>query len=184
MEAVSALLNRVSSPRLSGTVPEWLLSEMIAAASRAPDHGQLQPYRFLWIEGEGLSALGELMVAAKQQTEPNVSAETLEKLRLKPLRAPMIIVGIASPQPHPKVPEQEQIITAGIALQQMSALAYARGYGAMWRTGNIAYSPVIADGLGLSEHESVIGFLYLGEIEGRLKTPVPPKSALLKAWPG
>jgi nitroreductase len=75
-------------------------------------------------------------------------------------------------------------LTAGIALQQMSSLAYARGYGAMWRTGDIAYSKEVSRGLGLSEDESIVGFLYLGEIEGRLKTPsMTDPEDLLRSWP-
>ena len=184
MEATDAILNRVSSPRLTGEVPDWLVKEMVAAARRAPDHAQLRPYRFLCIEGDGRGVLGDLMVKARQAADPDVSSDSLEKLRLKPFRAPMIIVGIAAPKPHPKVPEIEQLLTAGIALQQMSSLAYARGYGAMWRTGVIAYSKEVARGLGLSEDESIVGFLYLGEIEGRLKTPsMTDPEDLLRSWP-
>ena len=107
MEAVEALLNRVSSPRLTGSVPASLLADMLQAAQRAPDHAQLAPYRFLAITGEGRSAFGELMVAARLAEAPDTDAATLAKLRLKPLRAPLIIAGIASPRPHPKVPEIE-----------------------------------------------------------------------------
>ena len=140
MEAVDALLSRVSAPRLTGAVPASLLADMVQAAQRAPDHAQLAPYRFLVVTGEGRSALGELMVAARLAVAPDTDVAMLDKLRLKPLRAPMIIVGIASPTPHPKVPEIEQLLTAGIALQNMSSMAWAKGFGAIWRTGDLAYN--------------------------------------------
>jgi len=157
---------------------------MLQAAQRAPDHAQLAPYRFLVITGEGRAALGALMVAARLAAAPDTDAATLAKLRLKPLRAPMMIIGIASPTPHPKVPEIEQLLTAGIALQNMSSMAWARGFGAIWRTGDLAYNHQVQAGLGLAEHEQVTGFLYVGEVEGRLKTPskVPP-NGLLAHWP-
>ena len=184
MEAVEALLSRVSAPRLTGTVPDSLLADMLQAAQRAPDHAQLAPYRFLVITGEGRAALGALMVAARLAAAPDTDAATLAKLRLKPLRAPMMIIGIAAPTPHPKVPEIEQLLTAGIALQNMSSMAWARGFGAIWRTGDLAYNHHVQAGLGLAEHEQVTGFLYVGEVEGRLKTPsnVPP-NGLLAHWP-
>ena len=184
VDAVDALVNRVSSPRLAGSVPADVLHEMVLAAARAPDHAQLKPYRFLAISGAGLDALGELMVAARLESEPGLAPEAIEKLRSKPSRAPLIIVGIASPQSHPKVPEIEQLLTAGIALQNMSSLATARGYGAMWRTGDMAYHLTVHRGLGLDTHEQIVGFLYVGEIEGRLKTvqPVLPET-LVSVWP-
>lgn len=184
MEAVDALLSRVSAPRLTGAVPASLLADMVQAAQRAPDHAQLAPYRFLVVTGAGRSALGELMVAARLAVAPDTDAATLDKLRLKPLRAPMIIVGIASPTPHPKVPEIEQLLTAGIALQNMSSMAWAKGFGAIWRTGDLAYNRTLQAGLGLADHEQITGFLYLGQVEGRLKTPSQSSPVdLLGYWP-
>ena len=184
MEAVDALLTRVSAPRLTGSVPDSLLDDMLQAAHRAPDHAQLTPDRFLAVTGAGRAALGELMVAAKLAVVPDANAATLDKLRLKPLRAPMIIIGIASPTPHPKVPEVEQLLTAGIALQNMSAMAWAKGFGAIWRTGDLAYSKPLQAGLGLAVQEQIVGFLYIGEVDGRLKTPSTSISEnRLTHWP-
>ncbi len=184
VDAVQALMSRVSSPRLTGSVPAEVIHDMVLAAARAPDHAQLKPYRFLAISGPGLDALGDLMVAARLESEPDLESAAIEKLRSKPSRAPLIIVGIASPQVHPKVPEVEQLLTAGIALQNMSSLATARGYGAMWRTGDLAYHSMVHQGLGLDSHEQIVGFLYVGEIEGRLKAvqPVLPET-LIAVWP-
>ena len=184
VDAVTALKSRVSSPRLTGAIPADLICDMILAAGRAPDHAQLKPYRFLNISGAGLDALGDLMVSARLESEPGLEADAIEKLRKKPHRAPMIIVGIASPQSHPKVPEVEQLLTAGIALQNMSSMASARGYGAMWRTGSLAYHPSIHRGLGLEPHEQIVGFLYVGEVEGRLKSVQALQlDALMALWP-
>ena len=52
MQALDALLNRVSVPRLIDPAPTAEQREVLfAAATRAPDHGHLQPYRFLTVEG-------------------------------------------------------------------------------------------------------------------------------------
>ena len=184
MEAVDALLSRVSAPRLTGAVPASLLADMVQAAQRAPDHAQLTPYRFLAVTDAGRTALGSLMVAARLAVAPDTDVATLDKLSRKPLRAPMIVIGIASPTPHPKVPENEQLLTAGIALQNMSSMAWAKGFGAIWRTGDLAYNGHLRAGLGLASHEQITGFLYIGEVEGRLKTPsqsIPDN--LVALWP-
>ena len=53
MEALDVLLNRVSVPRLVEPAPDAAQREILfSAALRAPDHGQLRPYRFLTVEGD------------------------------------------------------------------------------------------------------------------------------------
>ena len=44
------------------------------------------------------------------------------------------------------------------------------GLGAMWRTGQMAYEPLVNSGLGLKESDKIVGFIYVGEIEGRQKS--------------
>ena len=67
MEALDALLNRVSVPRLVEPAPSAAQREaLFAAALRAPDHGQLRPWRFLTVEGAAREQLGELLVEAVQ----------------------------------------------------------------------------------------------------------------------
>jgi nitroreductase len=70
---------------------------------------------------------------------------------------------------HPKVPEIEQILSAGAMAQNLMLAAHALGYGSMWRTGSMTYDQVVAKGLGLVPNEKMIGFLYVGEIEGNQK---------------
>ena len=160
MEAIDALHNRISINRLQAPAPQGVVLENIQkAALRAADHGRLRPWRFLMIEGQGLDALGNLFVTAKG-FEPD-SAEA-EKLAKKPHRAPMIMVAIAKQIEHPKVPFIEQTISAGAAVQNMLNAAFAQGVGAIWRSGELAFNPAVAEGLGLDANEQIVGFLYLG----------------------
>ncbi len=122
------------------------------------------------IEGEGRDRLGALFAQAKLTAHPDESAEALAKLRGKPLRAPVIIVVAAKITEHPKVPEMEQILSAGAVAQNMLVAAHALGYGAMWRTGEMTFNQVVGEGLGLDERDQIVGFLYVGEIEGRQKS--------------
>lgn len=170
LDALEALQTRNSAARLTGSVSEEALSEMIKAGLRAPDHAQLRPWRIVVIEGEGRDRLGALFAQAKLTANPDESAEALAKLRGKPLRAPMIIVVAAKITEHPKVPEIEQILSAGAVAQNMLVAAHALGYGAMWRTGEMTFNRVVGEGLGLDERDQIVGFLYVGEIEGRQKS--------------
>ena len=67
------------------------------------------------------------------------------------------------------MPEIEQILSAGAMAQNLMLAAHALGYGSMWRTGSMTYDRVVAKGLGLEPNEKMIGFLYMGEIQGNKK---------------
>lgn len=163
MEALDLLLSRVSVPRLIEPAPDAEQREILfSAALRAPDHGQLRPFRFLTIEGAARERMGALLAEALQQGGGEIEEKALDKARNGPLRAPLVVVVIAKLQDHYKVPKSEQLITAGCAAHGVLLAAYALGIGAVWRTGELSYSPHLAKGLGLQADEEVIAFLYLG----------------------
>ncbi|WP_026972476.1 NAD(P)H nitroreductase [Aliagarivorans marinus] len=158
MKALNLLLERHSCARLSAPAPEGAELETIwQAGLRAPDHGGLHPWRILHVSGEGLSKLSDIFAAAAEQNQGDI-----EKARQMPFRAPLITVVIASPKPHDKVPEIEQVLSAGCMVHAMQMAAFAQGYNGIWRTGPMAYDPIVKQKLGLAEHEHIVGFLYLG----------------------
>jgi len=185
MDALEALLNRVSVPRLREPAPDAAQRELLfRAALRAPDHGQLRPWRFLTIEGAGRERLGELFAQALAAGAADVGEEALAKARAMPLRAPLLVVVIARVQDHFKVPPQEQVIAAGCAAHAILLAAHAQGVGAVWRTGELAYNARVAAGLGLAAGEQIVAFLYLGTPERELRTPAPLQLVdFVSAWP-
>ncbi len=174
MDALSALLTRTSVPRVTGPVPsEAALQAMFAAALRAPDHGQLRPWRFLRIEGESLQRLADLFGAAALAENPALTPDDVASARGKALRSPLVIVSISCAVDTPKVPELEQDMATACATHAMLVAAHAQGIGAVWRTGPFAVHPVVREGLGLAAHEKLIAFLYVGQPVGPLRTPQP-----------
>ena len=186
MEALDALLNRVSAPRLGEPAPDATQRDLLfRAALRAPDHGQLRPWRFLTVEGAARERLGELLVQGLLAANAEAPPEAVAKARAMPLRAPLLVLVIARLQAHAKVPQQEQLLAAGCAAHAILLAAHAQGIGAVWRTGELAYSAAVAAGLGLGEGEQLIAFLYLGTPERELRTPVAlDPAAFVSAWPG
>ena len=163
MQALDALLNRVSVPRLLDPAPTAEQREVLfGAAMRAPDHGHLQPWRFLTVEGEAREQLGEILAQAALLQDAEAPQAVVDKARNGPLRAPLVVVVVARLQDHLKYPKSEQLLAAGCAAHGILLAAYAQGIGAVWRTGELAYSAQVAKGLGLAEGEQVIAFLYLG----------------------
>ncbi|AKJ99652.1 MULTISPECIES: NAD(P)H nitroreductase [Pseudomonas] len=186
MQALDALLNRVSVPRLVDPAPTPEQREvMFAAAMRAPDHGQLRPWRFLTVEGAARQRMGELLAEAARFNDPLVAEAVVEKALNGPLRAPLVVVVIARLQDHFKVPKAEQMLAAGCAAHAILLAAYAQGVGGVWRTGELAYSPHVAKGLGLEDGEEVIGFLYLGTPQKEARVaPKEDTAEFVREWTG
>ncbi len=185
MEALDALLNRVSVPRLTTPAPDAAQRDLLfRAALRAPDHGQLRPWRFITVEGAAREQLAELWVAGLLASQPDASPEALAKARQSSMRAPLLVLVIARVQAHGKVPAQEQLLAAGCAAHAMLLAAHAMGIGAVWRTGELAYCAAVASGLGLQADEQLIAILYLGTPQAELRTPVrlDPQN-YVSAWP-
>ena len=183
MEALDALLNRVSVPRLMEPAPNAAQREaLFQAALRAPDHGQLRPWRFLTVEGEARFKLGQLLADAVK-LNGDASDAALDKARAMPLRAPLLVVVVARLQDHFKVPQSEQRLAAGCAAHGILLAAHAQGIGAVWRTGELSYSKHVAKGLGLADNEEIIAFLYLGTPQHEPRTaPVLATADFVSAW--
>ena len=117
MDALELLLNRVSVTRLVDPAPTAAqLDVLLRAALRAPDHGQLRPWRFLTVQGEARTRLGELFADALRLREPDATEEALRQPRKMPLRAPMVLIVIARVLPHPKIPASEQVLAVACGL--------------------------------------------------------------------
>ena len=174
MDALAALTTRFSAkPAFLGEPAPGgaALEAILRAGASAPDHGRLRPWRFLIIRGEARERLGEVFAEALRRRRPDADEEMLAKERAKPLRAPMIVAVAATVQKGHKIPEVEQILSAGAAAQNVLLAAHAQGFGGHWITGEPAYDAHVKAALGLGPEDVVAGFLYLGSLQG---TPPPP----------
>ena len=156
---------------------------MLQAAVRVPDHGKLVPFRFLRIQGEARHALGEALLARALELDPHASAAALEKDRARFLHAPLVVTVIARLNADHKVPEQEQLLTAGCVCFTLLQAAQALGFGAQWLTGWAAYDATIRGILGVRAEEKIAGFIHIGT--ARIDAPErdrPDASALLSDW--
>jgi len=183
MDAIEALMGRVSPAQLAEPGPTAAqLQTLLSVATRAPDHGRMQPWRFVLIEDEARHRLGEVMARSLQRREPDAPAGKLDAERKKPLRAPLVVVVAAAIKENPKVPDIEQVVAAGAAAQNMLVAAHALGLGGFWRTGATAYDAEVKRELGLGEQDAIVGFIYLGSV-GIAGKPVPAEtSTVARRW--
>ena len=162
MDALEALHNRVSVGGLTEPAPDSQQRDAIfRAALRAADHGNLRPWRFLVVEGDARTRMGEIYLKASEVDAPLSEAQR-ERTLAMPLRAPLVVVAITRLQEHPKVPFNEQRMSTAGAVQAMLTAAFAEGVGAYWRTGALAENRAVARDLGLADNEEISGFIYMG----------------------
>ena len=139
------------------------LAQLLNAAIRVPDHGKLVPFRLLTISGGARARLGEQLAALHLRNQADIAPSVLDKDRERFNHAPLIVAVIARIEPdHPKIPAQEQLLSAGCVAYNLRLGAQALGFGAQWLTGWAAYDRDAAQLLGLSAIEHVIAFVHIG----------------------
>jgi len=179
------ILTRQSPLTLRAPGPDAVtLDVLLGAATCAPDHGRLAPWRFVVVEGEGRHALGRLFRDALRRRVADADEAMLAREEAKALRAPTIIVVAAQTQDRASIPVVEQVIAAGIAAYNILLAARAFGLGGMWRTGENAYDPQLRGALGLQAAALIVGFLYVGTPD---TMPRPRRqvdlAAYVRHWP-
>lgn len=182
---LKAIQQRNSAGKLTEPAPNSNeLEEIFQAALRAPDHAALKPWRFLTIAGDDRFALGELLSDYALSNDAELSKEKQQLMAEKALRAPLVIAPIVKLTEHPKVPEIEQWLSAACAVQNILLAAEALGYGAIWRTGSVAFSSLAEQRLQLADNEKLLGFIYIGtKAAAGKRLPVYNTNDYVGAWP-
>ncbi len=165
-DPLAALNQRLSIParQLGEPAPNAeQLDQLLSAAVRVPDHGKLTPWRMLLVRGDDRIRLGERLADIHVAIDPEISPSKLTKDRERFTFAPLIVVVIARiDADHPKVPAQEQILSAGCVAYNLLIGAQALGFAAQWLTGWAAYDSKAAAQFGLAQNERIVGFVHIG----------------------
>jgi nitroreductase len=159
------------------------LDALLGAAIRVPDHGVLTPWRLLLIRGDVRQRLGEELVRIHREREPDAATAALDKDRQRFSRAPLVVAVIARLRAGHKIPEQEQLLSAGCVAYNLLLGAQALGFGAQWLTGWAAYDGAVAELLGLGEGERIVGFVHVGTPrQPAFERPRPTLSEFVQEW--
>jgi len=171
-DALRFLLTRRSRPSKTLRAPAPTRDELapiLTAAARAPDHGKLEPWRFIVLAPAALQRLGALCAA--RGSELGMEPEQIEKARRNYADSPMAVVVVSTPKPSPKVPDIEQVYSAGAVCLSLLNAALASGWGANWLSGWSSHDrPFVEQGLGLEAGEHVAGIIHIGT-----ETAAPPE---------
>lgn len=137
------------------------IDRLIEIALRVPDHGRLAPWRLVVIAGAAKERwVEQLMALADVRDDAPKTRLSTRKLA----SAPLAIVVVSSPLTGHKVPEWEQVLSAGAVCMNVLNGAHALGYGGQWLTGWHAYDPQATALLGMGEHDKVAGVILIGSI--------------------
>ncbi|UJW86436.1 nitroreductase family protein [Devosia sp. SL43] len=159
------------------------LEQILTIGTRVPDHGKITPWRLVVIDGDNRAKAGAALAEIAARNTPGLDEASLEIERQRFLPSPLTIGVISSPQPHPKVPEFEQLLSAGNVAFNLVHAAHALGFAASWVTRWYAFDQAAATMLGARGGERFVGFVHIGTptvaVEDR---PRPALSDIVSTW--
>jgi nitroreductase len=156
------------------------LETLLTIAARVPDHGKLVPWRFVVFQGDARLTAGETIAAHFKSDHPEATADQVEFERRRLARAPLVVAVVSRAAPHVKIPEWEQVLSAGAAAMNLVHAAHALGFAASWITEWYAYDRRVLDALGLAPHERIAGFVHIGRpVHPPEDRPRPPLAEIV-----
>lgn len=158
------------------------IEEILTLATRVPDHGKLAPWRFIVMTGDARKRItGELAAIAKGD-KPDLSEEMIQVEETRFLRAPVVIAVVSRAGPHMKIPEWEQIMSAGAVCLNTVMAANALGYVSNWLTEWMAFDERAHRVLGVERGEKVAGFIHIGSTDFPVVERPRPVLADIVTW--
>jgi nitroreductase len=175
------MATRQSLPAKMMTPPvpdDAAIAAILRLAVRVPDHGKLTPWRFVVLSPAAAARVGEMAHARGLET-----GQDPDKGRGVYGRGLAAIVVIGCPQPSPKVPPVEQMLSAGALCQNILIAAGATGWGANWLSGWPAHDAgFCAAAFGTTGDEWVAGIIHLGTLSDLPPDRPRPDAAALTTW--
>jgi nitroreductase len=169
---------------------------LLRIAARVPDHGMLEPWRFIVLQGEARAAASARLAEAyrdalatdladQARDNPEKTQRTLAKMPTLLARAPLVVLVVSRADPNARKPEFEQVLSAGAVCMNLVVAANALGFATDWLTGWPAYDARAKAILGVAPTEKVAGIIHIGTAT---RAPVerrrPDMAALVTHWRG
>ncbi len=162
--ALDFLLSRRSRPAKTLVPPvptRTQLRPILTAAARSPDHGKMEPWRFVVIEGAAMTRLADL--AEARGIALGKAPQDIEKARNQFDQGHLAVAVIEIQKPSDKIPPIEQTYSAGAVCLALLNAALASGWGANWLSGWVSHDRAFCEeGFGLAQNESIAGLIHIG----------------------
>ena len=185
-DTLALLAERRSSSAqfLTGPAPEGeALDALLRLATRVPDHGKMQPWRFVLLRGDGKARFAAgLRALAERRPNPGKALASLAKLEAPPLA----VAVVSAPRLGGKAVSEQRTSAAAVCTTLLIAAA-AMGYGANWITDWYGEDADALRLLGLKLDaevpEELAGWILLGTpSEAPLERVRPQLGGLVTVW--
>ena len=159
------------------------LSAMLQIGARVPDHGKLGPWRFIILMGAARSLYGDAIGGLVASRTPKIDAQHLALEAERFMRAPVVVAIVSGAAAHAKIPEWEQMLSAGAVCHNVMLAARGFGFGSVWLSEWPAYDREALALLGLAPHEKLAGFIYIGTTsQAPVERPRPDALTRISVW--
>ena len=184
LDALNFLLTRRSRPAKTLVAPapdHATVKKLLTAAARTPDHGKLEPWRFIVIEKGAMARMAD--VAQARGEALGLDPEQVVKGRSQFDQGHLAVAVIEVQKPSPKIPALEQTYSAGAVCLALLNTALAAGWGANWLSGWTSHDRgFMTDALGLEAHERVAGFIHIATESATPPERPRPDVAAITKW--
>lgn len=185
LSALALLDARRSVPAKQLTAPapdDATLMRMLESAVRVPDHGKLAPWRFIVISGDERQRMSLALSRIARAEKPDLGEEMIKVEETRFTRAPVVVAVVSKAAPHVKIPEWEQLMSAGAVCLNMVISANALGYVSNWLTEWMAYNEKAYEIIGLAPGEKIAGFVHIGSTDFPVTDRPRPDLAEIVTW--
>lgn len=158
------------------------IEEILTLASRVPDHGKLAPWRFIVISGDERQRMSLALSRIARAEKPDLGEEMIKVEETRFTRAPVVVAVVSKAGPHVKIPEWEQLMSAGAVCLNMVISANALGYVSNWLTEWMAYNEKAYEIIGLAPGEKIAGFVHIGSTDFPVTDRPRPDLAEIVTW--
>lgn len=185
-ETIDFLLRRRSIPAVNLVEPgpdAAQLETLLTIAARVPDHGKLAPWRFILFRGASRAEAGAAFAALLKEKQPGVDEKRIAFEEARFTRSPLVVAVVSRAAPHAKIPEWEQVLSAGAVAMNLVVAAQAMGFGAQWITEWVTYDEDARALLGLAPEERLAGLVHIGTPDiPPFERPRPALSEIVSDW--
>jgi nitroreductase len=154
------------------------LASILESAAHAPDHGQLQPWRFVLVPDTARTLLADVFAHALQQRDPGATPEQVEQAREKAYRSPVLLLAVVHAAcGDADVDLAERLVSAGCAIQNMLLMATALGYGSALTSGKALKASSLRALFQLAPDEQALCFVSMGTVVSRKAARLRPPAS-------
>ena len=158
------------------------LERILTIAARTPDHGKLQPWRFVIVDDDQRASLATLLHQALAEHDTGATAAHHAKEEEFAHYPGQLVVLVSAPVANHKIPIWEQELSCGAAAMNLLHGANALGYVAGLVTGWRTYSERVRQAF-CESGQRIAGFIFIGkpgrELDDR---PRPELSDIVRNW--